>query len=60
MQARMAAMSASAEAAGEPGEVWGGGALLKRVGELLAVVDQFADDDEDAADGGRHGRGGLG
>jgi hypothetical protein len=47
-----------AEAAGELGEAWAVGALLKRVGELSAVIDQFADDAEDAADGGGHGRGG--
>ena len=44
-----------AEGAGEEGEAWGRGALLNRAGELLAVVDQFADEAEDAAEGGRHG-----
>ncbi|MFZ0020894.1 MAG: hypothetical protein WAL10_26560 [Acetobacteraceae bacterium] len=39
-----------AEGFGEEGEAWGGGALLDRAGELLAVVDQFADDTEDAAE----------
>ena len=39
-----------AEGFGEEGEAWGGGALLDRGGELLAVVDQFADDAEDAAE----------
>ncbi len=44
-----------AEGSGEEGEAWGGGALLDGAGELLAVVDQFADDAEDAAEGGGHG-----
>ncbi len=40
-----------AEGSGELNEAWGGGALLNRAGELPAVVDQFADEAEDAADG---------
>ena len=47
-----------AEGSGEQGEAWGGSALLDRAGELLAVVDQFADEAEDAADGGGDGRAG--
>ena len=44
-----------AEGAGEQGEAWGSGALLDRAGELRAVVDQFTDEEEDAAEGRRHG-----
>jgi len=44
-----------AEGSGEQGEAWGGSAKLNRAGELLAVVDQFADDAENAADGARDG-----
>ena len=47
-----------AEGSGEQGEAWGGGALLHRAGELLAVVDQFADEAEDAAEAAGHGRAG--
>ncbi len=39
-----------AEGFGEEGEARGGGALLDRAGELLAVVDQFADEAKDAAE----------
>ena len=39
-----------AEGPGEQGKARGGGALLDRAGELLAVVDQFADEAEDAAE----------
>jgi len=42
----------SAEGSGELNEAWSGSAALNRVGELPAVVDQFADEAEDAADGG--------
>ena len=49
-----------AEGSGEQGEAWGGSALLNRAGELPAVVDQFADEAEDAAEGGGHGRVGPG
>jgi hypothetical protein len=57
-----------AERAGEQGEAWGGGALLDRDGELPAVVDQFTDEADDAAeatgriraDPGRIGVGGWG
>ena len=45
-----------AEGSGEHGETWGGSALLDRAGELLAVVDQFADEAEDSAEGGGQGR----
>ncbi len=55
IRARMAAEIGSAEGSGEQGEVWGGGALLDRAGDLPAVVDQFADEAEDAAEGGGHG-----
>ena len=47
-----------AEGSGEEGEAWGASALLHRGGELLAVVDQFAHEAEDAAEaGGRVGAG---
>ena len=39
-----------AEGPGEQGEARGRGALLNRAGEFLAVIDQFADQAEDAAD----------
>ena len=47
---------AGAEGSREQGEAWGVSALLHRAGELLAVVDQFADQAEDAAEGGGDGR----
>ena len=46
-----------AEWFGEEGEAWGGGALLDRGRELLAVVDQFADEAEDAVEAAGCGRG---
>jgi hypothetical protein len=49
-----------AERSGELHEAWDGSALLNRVGELPAVVDQFADEAEDATDAAGHGWGGLG
>ena len=49
-----------AEGSGEEREAWGGGALLNRAGELLAVVDQFADEAEDAAEAAGYGCGGPG
>ena len=47
-----------AEGHDEQGEARGGGAALHRAGELPAVVDQFANDAEDAADGGGDGKAG--
>ncbi len=47
-----------AEASGEAGEVWGGGALLDRDGDLFAEVDESAEDAEYAADCGGRGWGG--
>ncbi len=47
-----------AEGSGELGEARDGGTLLNRDGELLAVVDQFADEAEDAADAGGYVRAG--
>ena len=49
-----------AEGSGEEGEAWGGSALVNRAGELPAVVDQFADEAEDAAEAAGHGWGGPG
>ncbi len=46
-----------AERLGEDGEARGGGALAGRGGELPAVVDQSADDAEDAAEGAGDGCG---
>jgi hypothetical protein len=43
---------------GEVAETGGAGALLDCGGDLLAEVDQSADDAEDAAEGGGHGWGG--
>jgi hypothetical protein len=45
-----------AEGSGEEGKAWGGSAMPNRARELPAVVDQFADKAEHAAEGGRHGR----
>jgi hypothetical protein len=47
-----------AEGFGEQCETWRGSALVHCAGELPAVADQFADDAEDTAEGGGHGRGG--
>lgn len=41
-----------AEGFGEQGEAWNGGAVPDRAGELLAVVDQFADEAKNAVEGG--------
>jgi hypothetical protein len=49
-----------AEGSGERGKAWGGSALVDRAGDLPAVVDQFADEAEDAAEGGGHCRAGPG
>ena len=49
-----------AEGSGEEGEAGGGGALLDGGGELFAVVDQPAEDAEDATDAGGHDGGGPG
>ncbi len=43
-----------AERSDEEGEAWGAGALLDRGGELLAVVDQLANEVEDAAEAAGH------
>jgi hypothetical protein len=48
----------SAEGSGELNEAWGGGAALNRLGELPAVVDQFADEAKDAVDGTGYARAG--
>ena len=50
----------AAERSGEVGGAWGGGVLLDRGGELLAIVDEFAEDAEDAAEGIGHGFAGPG
>jgi hypothetical protein len=47
-----------AERSGEEGEAWGAGPLLDRDGELLAVIDQLADQVEDAAEAAGHVRAG--
>ena len=43
-----------AEGSGEESEAWGGGAKLDGAGELLAVVDQFANEAENAAEAAGH------
>ena len=48
------------EGSGEKGTAWGADTLLNCGGELLAVIDQFAQDAEDATDAGRHARVGPG
>ena len=50
----------SAEGTDEPGKARGAGALLDRDGELLAVVDQFAHEAENAAEAGGRVRAGPG
>jgi hypothetical protein len=44
------------EGFGEAGETWSGGALLNRGGQFFPVVDQFANEAEDAADARGHVR----
>ena len=43
-----------AERSDEEGEAWGAGALLHRGGELFAIVDQLANEVEDAAEAAGH------
>ncbi len=47
-----------AERFGEEPEIRGGGAVMGGGDELLAEVDQSADEEEDAVEGGGHGWGG--
>jgi hypothetical protein len=49
-----------AEGYGGEGEAWGGGALLDRAGEMLAEVDEFADEAEHAVEAAGYGCGGPG
>jgi hypothetical protein len=49
-----------AEGCGGEGEAWGGGALLDCAGEMLAEVDEFADEAEDAVEAAGYGWDGPG
>ena len=57
MRARIDGEVGGAEGFGEEPVVWGGGALLGCGDELLAEVDQSADEAEDAVEGGGRGWG---